>query len=297
MDDRHDKLIRRAAALKAESAALKLVSEELVGRVAGRSPAGTQGMEQPGRGPAAGTRDACPASPGPERAPFPPAPGASRGPEGPGGEVPATRTGAGILDENEAMALAGLLEELAARDPLNGLVLRAAALLRQRVAAERQRSIRLRWGGPAARREAGDTRDDDAGSRDTQAAQRDLLAVDRDERARGRDLLADTADEQARVGDQRIRDLLWDAELRGQAGQDRARDGEDRDAIREMLAQARVARQVAWRDRCAAGQDRIAACRDRGSAQADRRAADRDRQTARADRDQAVIEGEEEDPR
>jgi hypothetical protein len=34
MDDRHDTLIRRAAELKAESAALVMVSEELVGRVA-----------------------------------------------------------------------------------------------------------------------------------------------------------------------------------------------------------------------------------------------------------------------
>jgi len=179
-------------------------------------------------------------------------------------------------------------------------------------------------GRPAARREAGDTRDDDAGHRDTQAAQRDLLASDRDERAEERDLRADAADEQARASDQRICDLLRDAELRGQAaaeraaasalagggtgwqpwppgqgeaGADRARDGEDREVIREMLAQARVARQVAWRDRCAAGHDRIAADRDRGSAQADRQAADRDRQTARADRDQALIESQEEGPR
>ena len=134
---------------------------------------------------------------------------------------------------------------------------------------------------------------------------------------------AGTADEQARAGDRRIRDLLWDAELRGraaaeraaapvpaggdvgwqkwrlgeeEAGADRARDGEDRGAIRAMLAQAQIARQVAWQDRRAAGQDRIAADRDRGSAQADRRAADRDRQTARADRDQTVIESQE-DPR
>lgn len=38
-------------------------------------------------------------------------------------------------------------------------------------------------GWPGARREAGDTRDDDAGHRDIQAVQRDLLAVGRDEGA------------------------------------------------------------------------------------------------------------------
>lgn len=42
MDDRRGKLIRRAAELKAESAALVMVSEELVGRVAERRQAGIQ---------------------------------------------------------------------------------------------------------------------------------------------------------------------------------------------------------------------------------------------------------------
>ncbi len=285
MNDRHAELARRAAELKAVSAALVMVSEELAGRLAKRRQAGSRAVEQPG------------------------APGADSA-----GDVPVTWPGAGVLDEDEAVALAGLLEELAARhslDPLSGSALQAAALLRRRVAAGWQRSIRLRQGGPVARREAGDSRDDDAGHRDSQAGRRDLIASDRDDQAKERDLQADAADEQARAGDQRIYDLLWDAELRGRAaveraaasalvggdaGADRSRDGEDREAIREMLGQARVARQAARHDRYAAGQDRVAAARDRGSAQADRRAADRDRRTARADRDQAVIESEEEDP-
>lgn len=286
MNDRHDELVRRAAELKAESAALMMVSEELADRLAKRRQAGARAVEQPGeQGTAA-------AAPGGDRA----------------GDVPVTWAEAGVLDEDEAMALAGLLEELAARhspDPLSGQVLQAAALLRRRVAARQQRGIRPWPSGPAARREAGDTRDDDAGYRDTQAGQRDLVAIDRDDRAKERDLQADAADAQARASDQRISDLLWDGELRGgqwqpgqeEAGANRVREGEDREAIREMLAQAQVARQAARQDRHAAGQDRIAASRDRDSAQADRGAADRDRRTARADRDQAVIESEEADPR
>ena len=330
MDDRYDRLVRRAAELKAESAALMLVSGELVSRVAQRRQAGILAMEQRGeQGTAAGLPDAGPASSAPEVASFLPGPGSGRGTGIRGGvsagELPLRRPRPGILDGDEATALAGLLEELATRyrlDPLCGPVSRVAVLLRQRVAAARQRSIWLRWGDPAARREVGDTRDVDAGDRDIQAAHRDLLAAGRDELAKERDLLADTADEQARVGGRRIRDLLSEAELRGRAAAERAaaptsapgdagwqlgqpatgaararaRDGEDRDAIREILALSLTVRQAAWRDRHAAGQDRAAANRDRGSAQADRRAADRDRQTARADRDQAVIESQEEDP-
>jgi len=273
MNDRRDELVRRAAQLRAESAALIMVSEELAGRLAERKQAGDQAMEQPEeREPYAGIRGACPASPGLEPAPALPASSASRRPGAPGGEsageAPVPQPGAGLLDEDEALVLAGLLEELAARhrpDPLSGPVLRAAALLRRRVAAGQQRGTGQRQdtgqrrGGSAVRREAGDTR----------------------------------------ATEQRIRDRLGDAELRGQAaaGADRAGDCEVREAMREMLAQARASRLAARQDRYAAGQDRVAADRDRGSAQADRRAAGHDRQVARADRDQAVIESEEEDPR
>lgn len=329
MDDRDDEMVRRAADLKAQSAALKLVSEELAGRLARRSRPGTRTGEQPeeqGLAAAAGALGGCPASPGLERAPALPAPGTSRESGVPGrdsaGEVPVTLPGAGILDEDEAAALAGLLEELAVwhqPDPLSGPVTQAAALLRRRLAAGRQRSVAPRQGGSADRREAGDVRDDAAGLRDAQAEQRDRLASDRDDRAKERDRQADAADVEARASDQRMRDRLWDADLRGQAAAeraataaladggagwqlgreearaDRARDGEDREAMREMLAQARAARQAAWHDRYAAGQDRVAANRDRGSAQADRRAAGHDRHAASADRDQAVIENEEED--
>lgn len=297
MNDRHDELVRRAAELKAQSAALKMVSEELAGQVAARRQTGARAVERPGE---QATADA--------------------------GEARVPRPGAGILGEDEAVALAGLLEELAARhqhDPLRGPVLRAAALLRRRVAAGQQQSIGPRWGGPAVRREVSDTRDDAAGHRDAHAAERDRTATNRNDRARERDRLADAADERAGASEQRMRDRLWDAELRGQAaaeraaapasddgdagwqqwqlgleenGPDRGRDGEDREAMREILAQARAARQAARHDRYAAGQDRVASDRDRGSAQADRQAAGHDRQTARADRDQTVIESEEESP-
>lgn len=309
MNDRRDELVRRAVELRAESAALIVVSEELAGRREERKQAGDQAMEQPEeQEPYAGIRGACPASPGLGRASALPASSASRGPGAPGGEnageAPVPQPGAGLLDEDEALVLAGLLEELAARhrpDPLSGPVLRAAALLRRRVAAGQQRGTGRRRdsgqrrGGSAVRREAGDTRDDAADHRDDQAVQRDRLAGDRNDRAKERDLQADAADEQARATEQRIRDRLGDAELCGQAaaGADRARDCEDREAMREMLAQARVSRLAARQDRYAAGQDRVAADRDRGSAQADRLAAGHDRQVARADRDQAVIENEE----
>jgi hypothetical protein len=238
-----------------------------------------------------------------------------------------TRPGPAILDEDEAVALAVLLEELAARpgpDPLSGPASQAAALLRRRVTAGGRRGIRLRPGRPAARRETGDTRDGAADDRDAQAAQRDARAADRDHQATERDRQSATADRKAAARDQRMHDRLWAAELRDRAtaeraavpppasgeaerqqreldrelaGADQARDREDREAIREILAEARAARQAALHDRYAAGQDRVAARRDRGSAQADRQDAARDRHAGRADRDQAVIESEEEDPR
>ena len=180
MNDRHDKLVRRAAELKAESAALKLVSEELAGRLAKRRQGGAWDTEQPAEQVPAAT-----------------------------GEALVPRPGAGLMGEDEAVALAGLLEVLAARlgaDPLSGPVLRAAALLRQRVAAGQQQRTGPRWGGPAVRREAGDIRDDAAGHRDTQAAQRDRLASDRNDRAKERDRQAAAADEKARASEQRMRD-------------------------------------------------------------------------------------------
>jgi hypothetical protein len=218
MDDRHDEMVRRAADLKAQSAALKLVSEELAGRLARRRRPGTRTGEQPGEqglAAAAGALGTCPASLGVERASALSAPGASRGPGVPdgdsAGEMPVTRSWAGILDEDEAVMLAGLLEELAARhqpDPLSGPVSHAAALLRRRVAAGRQQRIAPRQGGSAARREAGDARDGVASLRDAQAAQRDSLASDRNDRAKERDRQADAADVEARASDQRMRDRL-----------------------------------------------------------------------------------------
>jgi hypothetical protein len=57
-----------------------------------------------------------------------------------------------MLDQDEAAALAGLLDELGARDrqyPLSALALRTAALLRQR-AGVRQQGVRPGPVGPPA---------------------------------------------------------------------------------------------------------------------------------------------------
>lgn len=303
MNDRGDELVRQAAELKAESRHLVAVSEGLAGRLAKMRKAWARAMGQRG-----GKQP--PGVPGGDRT----------------GDVsvppPGPWPGTGVLDEDEAVTLAVLLEDLAARhgpDPLSGPAVQAAAMLRERVAAGHRRDIRLRSGGPAVRRETGDTRDGAADHRDTQAAQRDHHAGERDARARERDRQADAGDETARAGEQRIRDRLRTAGLRDQAaaaqppassgagrrqwqpgresaGADQARDRHDRQAIGEMLTEAQTARQAALQDRYAAGQDRVAARRDRDAAEADRQAAARDRQAARADRDQAVIESEEQAP-
>ncbi len=118
-----------------------------------------------------------------------------------------------MLGEDEAVTLAALLEELAALhrlDPLGARALQAAALLRHRVAARQGQGSRAAPAGPAGRREAGDTRDDDASTRDDRAGQRDAQAAERDHRADG-------ADQEGRAGEERVRDLLRDAEMRDQA--------------------------------------------------------------------------------
>ena len=244
------------------------------------------------------------------------------------GDVPVAWLGSGAvtLDPDEAVALVALLEELAAGsrlDPLRGQAFAAAALLRQRVAAGHRHRPRPQPGGPEARRETGDTRDDSAKGRDDRAGERDRRADDRDDRSVQRDRLAEDAEERARAAEQRVGDLLWDAELRDkdaaehaaaqllarggaeeqrwqldqeQAQAGRTRNAEDREAIRDLLSGARVDRQAAWRGRHADGQDRLASRRDRRAARDDRQAATADRHAARADRDQAVIEGEQEDP-
>lgn len=229
-----------------------------------------------------------------------------------------------MLNEDEAVTLAGLLEELAAHhqhDPLSAPALRAATLLRQRVAAGH--GVRLEPSGPAARREAGDFRDDRADDRDAQAGQRDRHADERDDRAIERHRLANDADQEAEASERRVSDVLWDAELVdksaaehavvpppaaddamwqqrqldgevAEADQTRARQG--RRAIREVISQARAARQAALRGRFTDSRDRLASNEDRHAARADRQDAARDRQTSRADRDQSVIESEQEGP-
>ena len=300
MSDRAEEQIRRPATLKADSERLVAAS----GRLAKTRPKGT--LEQ---------RE--------EQRP-PPAAAETRGEDT--GNIPVAQPGPGILDEDEAVALAMLLEELAARpgpDPLSGPALQAAALLRWRVAAGQRRDTRPRPGDPAARREIGDSRDGTADDRDAQAMQRDARAAERDDQATERDRQSAAADEKAAASDQRIRGRLRAAEPREKTaaeraavpppaseeaerqqwqldeeltGADQTPDREDREAIQEILAQARAARQAALHDRYDASQDRVAARRDRHAAQTDRQDAARDRDASRADRDQSVIESEEEDP-
>ncbi|HEU5392936.1 MAG TPA: hypothetical protein VFV73_44315 [Streptosporangiaceae bacterium] len=331
MDDGRQELIRRAAVLKAESDELKAMSRALADRMTETWQGIAQAMKQLTDGqppPAVGARKASPASTGPERAAARPVPGASPRsgtPAGhPAGKAAATRPGpwpgAAILETDEAVALAALLEELAARhrtDPLSVRALHGAALLRRRIAAAQGRGIRPRQ---ADRRAAGDTRDDAADYRDVQAAQRDRRAEEHDRQATERDRQAGADAEKAAASEQHLRDRLWDAELRDQAAAERAapsgrgdagsqrqldrenaeadwaRNAEDRDAVREMLAQGRATRDAALQGRHDGGQNRLAARRDRAAAQADRQDAGRDRLAARADRDQAVIDSEEEEP-
>lgn len=336
MTDKHDDLTRRAAELaecasRTRSAAAELMAEtgQLAHRFAEvrktRARALEQIRERHARGTAAdtGEGDLPGSDPSPETAVVPGevVPGEHARNGAPCGSL-AGEAAAGMLDPDEVAALAALLEELGARDrrdPLCARALQAAALLRQRAAAGHRPGHRPRGSGPGARREAGDIRDGSAEGRDALAAERDRQADARDDRSVGRDRLADDADGQSSAAEQRVRDLLWDAELRdkdaaaqlsasgGTEGQrwqldqelaeaGRARDAEDREAIREMLSRARADRHAAQRSRSADGQDRMAGRRDRGAAQADRQAATADRHAARGDRDQTVIEGEEEDP-
>jgi hypothetical protein len=337
MTDKHDDLTRRAAelgecVLRTRSTAAELVAEteQLAYRVAEarktRARALEQIRERRARGTAAdtGEGDIPGSDPSPETAVVPGEHARNGAPCGSlAGEAGAA---AGMLDPDEVTALAALLEELGARDrrdPLCAQALQAAALLRRRVAAGHRHGHRPRDGGPEARREAGDIRDGSAEGRDALAAERDRRADARDDRSVERDRLADDADGQSWAAEQRVRDLLWDAELRdkdaaahaaeqlpasgGTEGQrwqldqelaevGRVCNAEDREAIREMLSRARADRHAARRGRWADGQDRVAGRQDRGDAQADRQAATADRHAARGDRDQTVIEGEEEVP-
>lgn len=324
MSDRGDELARRTAELKAESKDLVVTSKGLAESLAKTLKAAEQQGQRQSVPSVPDTGGDFPAGSGCEQASAPAASGAARGPGVSGSDlnedvsVSWLGPGTGILDEDEAVALAVLLEDLAAGhgpDPLSGRALQEAALLR-RVAARRRRGAQPRWGGPAFRREAGEIRDSTADHRDGKAAQRDRSADERDDHAKERDRQADFGDKRAAAGEQRLDDLLWAADQRDdsaaarppadgddvrqwQLDRDRAEEERDnhrndREAFREVLEGLRAVRLAARRDRYAAGQDRGVSRRDRGAAQADRLAAFHDRQAARADRDQSVIESEEE---
>lgn len=328
MSDRGDELARRTAELKAESRDLVVTSKGLTESLVKTLKTTAQAAAQQGKRQSVpsvpDTGGDFPAGTGCEQASAPAASGAARGPGVSGSDlnedvsVTWLGPGTGILDEDEAVALAVLLEDLAAGqgpDPLSGRALQVAALLR-RVATRRRRGASPRWGGPAFRREAGDIRDGTADHRDDQAAQRDRCADERDDQAKERDRQADFGDERAAAGEQRLDDLLWAADQRDDAAaarppasvddgrqwqldqdiaeEERDSHKNDREAFREVLVGLRAVRLAARRDRYAAGQDRGVSRRDRDDAQADRLAAFHDRQAARADRDQSVIESEEE---
>lgn len=228
-----------------------------------------------------------------------------------------------MLNKDEAVALAALLEELAvglSEHPLSAPAWQSAVLLRQRVEAAGQGSaIRSRPGDPESRRHAGGIRDDVSDDRDVLAGQRDDRADDRDDRGRERRGLTDAADQMGRIRGQRLRALLQDAELRDKAAAERAsaappgthdafwqrwqaeqrlaeadriRNADDRAAILAMLLQDDADRAAAAQDRHYNARDRLDGQRDRRSALADRRSSARDRLAAQADRDQAVIDGE-----
>ena len=296
------------AVLRARSTAaeLRVTSEELLHRLAGARAAGTRLMHQLSETRSALARTARPGQhqPRPGHDPDPPA-RRWRGPPdatltGESSYSPAT-AGAVMLSQDEAAALAAILEELAARhraDPLAAQALQAVALLRQRPAVPPPYGERPGSAAADSRRDVGDTRDQAAGRRDDQAAQRDLDARERDRRSAERGRQADDADDLAAAAEQQVRDLLWEAGLRVAAAQPGMFHGlseEDRQAVRDVLSQARADRQASSHRRRADDQDRQASENDRDQAQVDRQHAARDRRASRADRDQAVIENQEHD--
>jgi len=200
------------AVLRARSTAaeLRVTSEELLHRLAGARTAGTRLMRQLSE-----TRSALARTAGagqrqlePGHGPDPPA-RRWRGPHGATltGELNAfpAMAGAVMLSQDEAAALAAILEELAARhraDPLAAQARQAAALLRQRPAVPPAYGERPGSAAADSRRDAGDTRDQDAVRRGDQAAQRDLDARERDRRSAEHGRQADDADDLAAAAEQ-----------------------------------------------------------------------------------------------
>ncbi|WP_202637723.1 hypothetical protein [Bailinhaonella thermotolerans] len=181
-----------------------------------------------------------------------------------------------MLDEQEARALAALLERVAERtagDGLDGDAGRMAAVLRERLGRVRAggRDTTPPPGGPdatarhtgagedaAARDEAADRRDLAAGRRDEAGALRDAAAAERGAQAQRAQAAADDAE-------RAFHDLLAAAEPRDRAAarRDRAADGTEAAARRDRL-QARRDREASTEDRAAARADRRAARADRG---------------------------------
>ncbi|GIH98468.1 hypothetical protein Pta02_04770 [Planobispora takensis] len=235
-----------------------------------------------------------------------------------------------MLDEQEARAVATLLEAMAGRledDPL-------AADARQMVAVMRERLERARHGGRAgsprestpAHAEAAFTRDDAAAQRDLAAHRRDEAAARRDEAAVTRHQEQQRARDATDAADRAFHDVLWAAEQRDRAAEqadcsadastdadadadadadpqtrtrsrqrqavDHEHNQRDRAALRDAWTQVRDDRAAARTDVAAARQDRLQAQRDRQASAHDRTAAQADRQAAQAEREQAIVESQ-----
>ncbi|MEV0617428.1 hypothetical protein AB0I81_29190 [Nonomuraea sp. NPDC050404] len=220
-----------------------------------------------------------------------------------------------MLDEQEMAALAALLRDLADQvgdDRLSNDARRMARALRERLAGGGRdgvvpgESAEARQDKAAAREQAAERRDHAADLRDLTAEQRDSAAVERGVQAQQGRTAAEAAD-------RAFHDVLWEAELRDQAGGRREDTGEpdgdrgfgvleqqwhdareqgrkDRAALRQEWGTVRRERAAAQADEEAAHQDRLQARVDRQAAAADRAAAGHDREAVVADREQADIE-------
>lgn len=153
-----------------------------------------------------------------------------------------------------------------------------------------------------------DERDRNARDRDAAAESRDVEAVERDRLAKARDRGAADRDALVRADIRAIQRLLWDAEARDAASDDRFSGDDAGGTARDRSEQAAVDLAVASADRrltaleardyldridgliAAATEDRFRTSRDREAAADDRRSSEDDRYASSADRDQAAIE-------
>ncbi|NJP91418.1 hypothetical protein HCN51_18460 [Nonomuraea sp. FMUSA5-5] len=220
-----------------------------------------------------------------------------------------------MLDEWEATALAALLRELADRigdDRLGAEARRMADALRERLGGGGRGGV-MPGEDAEARRNRAAGRDQEAEQRDRAARRRDEEAEQRDAAAVERDREAHAGQERTDAADRAFHDVLWAAEQRDHAVDERDAGGpgdggesvvvrqqwrdarehshEDRTMLREQWeGTVRRQRREAQTGEQAARQDRRQSHEDRRSAALDRAAAESDRDAALADREQDEIE-------